>query len=298
MSIQHSENVRMPWLSALVAFEAAARLKSLKLAAIELNLTPGAISRQIKGLEQSLDVLLFSRRNNAIELTDYGRAFLVRVTAGLAEIRAGAKELSEKASVLTIRGPVTLTQRWLIPRIEGYKRENPNVDLRFRTINATGSDSIDVEIKYARGEPASPDGLAEPFLLDTTAPVGRRGLSGTEAIARPEDVLALPILQDTGDGWSWLQWTRHVGIPFVPKRRTMVFDTDEAAIDACLSGLGVAQVNTCFIAPLLRDGSLCRLWPDAEPVIGAYYAVSHTSSRVVKSFVTWLKIQGAADAAK
>ncbi|CAM5535203.1 HTH-type transcriptional regulator PerR [Mycolicibacterium aubagnense] len=292
MSVRHAETVRLPWLNTLVAFEAASRLGSLTLAAAELNLTPGAVSRQIKLLEQSLDVTLFQRSHNAIELTDTGRAFLSHVRNALAEVRKGVREVSGQAANLTIRAPLTLMQRWLIPRIEHYHLGHPGVDLRFRTIGAAGSDRIDIEIRYARGLPAA-ESEGEMFLADTTAPICRpQLLAGAGADIQPEEVLALPILQDTADAWSWRQWCKGAAIPFEPLGRSMVFDTDEAAIDACLSGLGVAQANTVFVSSLLESGSIVQLCPSVEVVLGAYYAVIQTPGRVPEAFVTWLKSQG------
>ena len=292
MSVKHAETVRLPWLNTLVAFEAASRLGSLTLAASELNLTPGAVSRQIKLLEQSLDVTLFQRSHNAIELTDTGRAFLGHVRNALAEVRKAVREVSGEAAKLTIRAPLTLMQRWLIPRIEHYHLGHPGVDLRFRTLGAAGGDRIDIEIRYARGLPAA-DTEGEMFLADTTAPICRpQLLAEAGADLEPAQVLALPILQDTADAWSWRQWCKGAAIPFEPLGRSMVFDTDEASIDACLSGLGVAQANTVFVSSLLESGSIIQLCPSVEVVLGAYYAVIHTPGRVPEAFVAWLKSQG------
>ena len=293
MSVGHAETVRLPWLNTLVAFEAASRLGSLTLAASELNLTPGAVSRQIKLLEQSLGVTLFQRSHNAIELTDTGKTFLGHVRNALAEVRKGVREVSGQAAKLTIRAPLTLTQRWLIPRIEHYHLGHPGVDLRFRTIGAAGSDRIDIEIRYARGSLQTADADGEMFLADTTAPICRpQLLAGVGSDLEPAQVLALPILQDTADAWSWRQWCKGAAIPFEPLGRSMVFDTDEASIDACLSGLGVAQANTVFVSSLLESGSIVQLCPSVEVVLGAYYAVIHTPGRVPEAFVAWLKSQG------
>lgn len=293
MSARHAETVRLPWLNTLVAFEAASRLGSLTLAASELNLTPGAVSRQIKLLEQSLDATLFQRSHNAIELTETGKAFLGHVRNALAEVRKGVRQVSSQAAKLTIWAPVTLTQRWLIPRIEHYHLGHPGVDLHFRTIGAAGSDRIDIEIKYARGLPQDADTEGEMFLADNTAPICRPALlDGQVAVTDPAQVLALPILQDTADAWSWRQWCKGAAIPFEPLGRSIVFDTDESSIDACLSGLGVAQANTAFVAPLLQSGNIIRLCPQVDIVLGAYYAVIHTPGRVPQAFVAWLKSQG------
>lgn len=288
-----SETARLPWLNTLVAFEAAARLGSLTLAASELHLTPGAVSRQVKQLEQALDAVLFVRSHNAIELTDAGRIFLAHANGALAQVRTGMRAVSGRTARLTIRAPLTLTQRWLIPRIDHFRRGHPGVDLRFQTISAATSERTDVEIKYVRGTPQRNDISGEIFLIDRTAAVCRPELlvDGMSAIT-PEGVLSLPVLQDTADGWSWRQWCKAAGIAFQPNGDSMVFDTDEAAIDACLSGLGVAQANTAFVTSALEAGTIRHLCPSVDATLGAYYAVVNARSRVADSFVVWLKDQG------
>jgi LysR family transcriptional regulator, glycine cleavage system transcriptional activator len=291
----HAEAPRLYWLNTLVAFEAAARLGSLTLAAGELYLTPGAVSRQVKLLEQALNVTLFVRSHNAIELTEAGRTFLPRVNEALAVLRRGVREVSGSGLSLTIRAPLTLTQRWLIPRIDSFRKDTPGIDLRFQTIRAATSDRIDVEVKYVRGAlpPAEPNG--EVFLLDRTAPICQTKLiAGRERPMEPQDVLSLPVLQDTADGWSWRQWCKVAGIPFQPRDKPIIFDTDEAAIDACQSGLGVAQANLAFLGASLASGNLERLCPTVETTLGAYYAVVQAPGKVADAFVAWLKDQGEA----
>jgi LysR family glycine cleavage system transcriptional activator len=290
-----SQTARLPWLNTLVAFEAAARLGSLTLAAAELNLTPGAVSRQVKQLEQALDAVLFGRSHNAIELTAAGRVFLSHTNAALAQVRAGMRAVSSQPAKLSIRAPLTLTQRWLIPRIDHFRRGHPGVDLRFQTISAAAGDRIDVEIKYVRDAPQKDDGNKEIFLVDRTAPVCRPELlAGGASPITPSDVLSLPVLQDTADGWSWRQWCKAAGIAYEPNGDSMVFDTDEASIDACLSGLGVAQANTAFVTAALEAGTIRHLCPSVDATLGAYYAVVHARSNVADAFVAWLKSEGEA----
>lgn len=293
MKVRHSEKMRLPWLGTLVAFESAARLASLKLAAAELSLTPGAVSRQVKSLEQSLGAALFVRSHNAIEMTPNGRVFLAHVEGALAELRKGAREISSRPAKLTIRAPITLTQRWLIPRLDDFRNDHPGIDLRFRTVNAPTSDGFDIEISYMRGTPKPGDASGGVFLVDYTMPIcPAENLKGRKGRMRPGDVLALPVIQDTVDGWSWRRWCENVGVPFEPKAGTLVFDTDEAAIDACLSGLGVAQASMAFVSDVLRARAARLPCPSTATILGAYFAVTHIPSRKAEAFVTWLKAEG------
>lgn len=295
MSNRHSGTARLHWLNTLVAFEAAARHKSLKLAAGELHLTPGAVSRQVKLLEESLGVTLFIRTHNAIELTELGKTFLDHVNSALATLRKGAKEVSGQGAKLTIRAPMTLMQRWLIPRIEKFRLANPGIDLRFQTAGVASSERTDVEIRYVRGAPRHDETTGEAFLIDHTAPVCSPALlAGKPAAVTPGDLLSLPLLLDTADGWSWQQWCKSARIPFQPGNETIAFDIDEAAIDACFSGLGVAQANTAFVADFLASGRLIHLCPQIRATLGAYHALIRIPGRIPDAFVNWLRTEGQA----
>ncbi|EIM76979.1 LysR family transcriptional regulator [Nitratireductor aquibiodomus RA22] len=280
-------------MNAIVAFEAAARLGSLTLASHELYVTPGAVSRRVKLLEEALDATLFIRSNNTIELTDAGRSFLKHVTQALAILRQGAREVSGRSVRLSIRAPLTLTQRWLIPRIESFRQAYPGIDLRFQTMGAIAGERADIEIQYARSlaGAAEPEGV--PFLEDRAAPICTpRFLATSKQSVAPADVLPLTLLQDTADGWSWRQWCKVAGIDYAPEGDVMVFDTDEAAIDACFSGLGVAQANLAFVSEHVQAGTLRQLTPGLEATLGVYYASIRVGSLNAQAFMRWLREQG------
>lgn len=152
MQKTHAGQPRFPSLNGLVVFEAAARRGSLTLAADELFVTPGAASRQIKALEQTLGVVLFRRRHNAIELTEAGRSFLGHVDKALRQVRAGMQEIAAGRHRLIIQAPITMTQRWLIPRIESFRQSYPEIDLHIRSIHSA-QDDADIAIRYSRGRP-------------------------------------------------------------------------------------------------------------------------------------------------
>ncbi|MGX1788183.1 LysR substrate-binding domain-containing protein [Bosea sp. NPDC055332] len=289
MQKTHAGQFRFPSLNALVVFEAAARRGSLTLAAEELHVTPGAASRQVKALEQALGVELFRRRHNAIELTEAGRAFLGHVDKALAQVRTGIQELAAGRQRLTIQAPITMTQRWLIPRIESFRQSDPEVDLHIRSIHSAKGDA-DIDIRYSRGERAEEGG--QVFLVDETIPVCSPGLlTPGETPVSAEAVLKLPILLDTIDGWAWHRWCDAAGTDFRPAGGCMAFDTDEAAIDACLSGLGVAQANAAFVEPMLAQGRLLWLCPAIRAPVGSYAAVVRRPSRMATAFLRWLGAQ-------
>jgi len=279
---------RVP-LNTLVAFEAVARRGSLTAAAAELYITPGAVSRQIKTLESALRVELFHRRHNSIALTGAGRSFLVQVNSALSLIQNGVREISPKRPRLTLKVPITLALRWLIPRLDSFRRDRPDVDLDIRSVGLA-TDPADIVIRYARGEPRADDGVA--FLHDRITPVCVPHLVDAVALPlTPQDVLRLPIVLDTPDGWSWQRWCEAAQLPFAPAGGSIIFDVDETAIDACLSGLGVALGPMPLVAPLLTTGELIALCPEISPVIGAYTALIRLPSEPAEAFIRWLRAQ-------
>ncbi|MGO4622192.1 LysR family transcriptional regulator [Ensifer sp. 2YAB10] len=282
-----SNRTKLPPLATLPAFSIAARTGSLTLTARELHLTPGAISRQIKSLEDTLGVQLFHRGHNAITLTDAGRQYLTHVNAALATLDNGTRSLLPDRVRLVIHAPITLARRWLIPRLGSFLQENPSVDPSIQSLALGASDVPDARIIYRRG---SEEGrFSSAFLLDRTVAVCSPLLIGnvTTTVA-PQALLDLPLLLDTADGWSWRRWCEAANIAFQPRSGSITFDTDEASIDACMNGLGIGQASPSLIERELREGQLIVLCPSIDPIVGAYEIAGTPTSAVATAFDRWL----------
>jgi len=288
MRNSQSNRTKLPPLATLPAFSIVARTGSLTLAARELHKTPGAISRQIKSLEDMLGVNLFHRRHNAISLTDAGRQYLTHVNAALATIESGTRALLPDRVRLVIQAPITLARRWLIPRLGAYLQENPNVDLNIQSLALGANDVPDVTITYSRG--SEDTRFPSAFLLDRTVAVCSPLLLGGSAQAMtPAALLDLPILLDTSDGWSWHRWCEAAKTPFQPRSGSITFDTDEASIDACMTGLGIGQASPSLIERELREGQLMLLCPTINPIVGAYEIAAPAPPGRAAGFNQWLQ---------
>lgn len=287
MRNSQSNRVRLPPLATLPAFSIAARTGSLTLTARELNLTPGAISRQIKALEDALGVQLFQRRHNAISLTDAGRQYLTHINAALATIDNGTRALLPDRVRLVIQAPITIARRWLIPRLGSYLQGNPNVDLNIQSLALGAADVPDVTVAYRRGSDEAM--FSSAFLLDRTVAVCSPILVGNAAkTIEPKALLALPVLLDTADAWSWRRWCQAGNIPFHPRGGSITFDTDEASIDACISGLGIGQASPSLIEKELREGQLIVLCPSISPIVGGYEIAEPIPAGMAVGFTQWL----------
>lgn len=287
MRNSQSNRPKLPPLATLPAFSIAARTGSVTLAARELHLTPGAISRQIKSLEDALGFLLFHRGHNTISLTDAGRQYLAHVNAALATIDTGTRSLSPDRVRLAIQAPITIARRWLIPRLGSFVHENPSFDLSIQSLALGASEVPDVTLTYARG--TDEDRFRSAFLLDRTVAVGSPRLIGkTAKSASPRELLDLPILLDTADAWSWQRWCEAAEIEFLPRGGSITFDTDEASIDACIAGLGIGQASPALVERELKEGSLVMLCPDIDPIVGAYEIAGSTATGSLSGFDKWL----------
>ncbi|MCW0002325.1 LysR family transcriptional regulator [Pararhizobium sp. YC-54] len=278
---------KLPPLGTLPAFSIAARTGSLTLTARELHLTPGAISRQIKSLEDALGIQLFHRSHNAILLTDAGRQYLTHVNAALATIDNGTRALLPDRVRMVVQAPITIARRWLIPRLGSYLTENRNVDLCVQSLALGASDIPDIRIAYSRGSDEAR--FPSAFLLDRTVAVCSPLLIGRAAASmNPEALLDLPILLDTADAWSWRRWCDAAGIAFQPNAGSITFDTDEASIDASLTGLGIGQASPSLVERELREGQLIVLCPHINPIVGAYEIADRVPTGKADRFNQWL----------
>jgi LysR family glycine cleavage system transcriptional activator len=274
-------------LATLPAFSIAARTGSITLTARELHLTAGAISRQIKSLEDALGIQLFHRRHNAILLTDAGRQYLTHVNAALATIDNGTRAVLPDRVRLVVQAPITIARRWLIPRLGSYLTENRNVDLSIQSLALGANDVPDITIAYSRGSDEAR--FPSAFLLDRTVTVCSPLLIGRAAASmNPEALLDLPVLLDTADAWSWRRWCDAADIAFRPKGGSITFDTDEASIDACLTGLGIGQASPSLIERELREGQLIVLCAHINPIVGAYEISGPMPSGMADGFNQWL----------
>ncbi|MBD0413179.1 LysR family transcriptional regulator [Tianweitania sp. Rool2] len=286
MKKTHAVFSQLPHLRALPAFAAAARFGSLTDAARQLNVTPGAVSRQVKTLEDSLGVALFVRSHNAIVLTEAGTRFLSYVNSSLAMLDEGARTLAPQSSKLVINAPITFVRRWLIPRLPSFSELHTDIALRSLSLGA--SEKSDVSIIYRRTD--APSQTDDIVLRDTTVAVcAPRLLTMIGRDPSSESILSLPLLLDTEDAWSWHRWSAAAGIQFQPRHGTISLDTDEASIDACLSGLGVAQASPEFVESELRSGQLVMLKPNIMANVGVYFLQRAPTSPLGVSFRAWLE---------
>ncbi len=268
---------RLPPLTALRAFEAAARHLSFAKAADELGVTPAALSFQIKSLEAHLGRPVFRRLNRAVELTEAGRALAPGLTDGFGALSAAwraALRVTDSTTLTVTAGPA-FTAKWLAPRLFDFASKHPEIELRFVAslkIADFERDQVDVAIRFGHG--AGPGYYAKPILADWMSPMMSPALA--ERIKRPEDLAAATLLHqddllDLLPDLSWSAWFRLNDLGAAPRSGPRFSQADHA-LDAALAGSGVVLGRSSLAAQDLAEGRLVAPF-DLGLIISARYRV-------------------------
>jgi len=290
----------LPPLTALRAFEAAARHLSFAKAAEELNVTPAALSFQIKSLEEHVGAPLFHRLNRAVALTEIGKTLAPGLADGFDSIRTAwriARRQLDDTTLTVTAGPA-LTAKWLAPRLFTFAQAHPDIELRFiaslRLMDFT-RDEIDVAIRFGVEDP-DPDLFSEPLFDEIITPMMAPSLLaryGTREAMRDA-----PLLHDDSIAFlrpkvDWPAWLRAAGIdrPGVTGPR---FSQADHGIDAALAGGGVILARTTLAAGALRDGLLVAPF-DIALATSAKFRLVHQKGAEnrphLSAFLAWIRAE-------
>lgn len=265
----HVSRRRLPPLPALRAFEAAARHLSFKQAAEELSVTPTAISHHVRLLEDLLGLRLFERRARAVALTPAGEALypvLRQSFDAIADMLARLRTPAPR-TVVTLSATVAFTARWLLPRVAAFHRANPGIDLRLHASDDPAdldAGVADAAIRYGRGP--YPGLAAEKLLQDAFAPVCAPGLK----LRRPQELASQTLIHfewrhERRDSPTWACWLQRAGLADLQPKAQLVFTDESHAIQAAVTGQGMALASLVLVADELARGTLVQpFWPALE----------------------------------
>jgi LysR family glycine cleavage system transcriptional activator len=299
----------LPPLVALRAFEAAGRHLSFKNASEELNVTPAAISQQIKLLEDRLGVPLFVRQTRALELTEQGQKLLPKIREGFEAFRAGLGRIKPvEDRTLRITAPPSFTTRWLIPRLSGFWLKHPDVALRIASTPESidqsktsapppSNDSgLDVYIRFGSGH--YPGWEVVPIFTPECIPVCSPGVLQSGApILKPEDLLRHVLIQDeTTSGaehpMDWPVWLSDHGVHSELAERGPRFSNSLLAIEAAINGQGVALALKPLIQSDLDSGRLVTAFEGGVPSPYTYclvYKARNDQEGSIQAFCDWVQ---------
>ncbi len=275
-------------LNALRVFLIAAQHLSIKRAAELLLVTPGAVSHQIKALEQSLGTQLFLRRNNAIELTDAGTRLFRQSTPDLQMLHTALENVIRDTNELRVRASMSFSVRWLIPKLHLFKTKNPNANVQVETfydVDKQPSGAADVTVSYYKHDEC-PDGACILF-SDVCRPYLAPAL--LSKLADPKDVTSIPALQCTKENWDWQLWMAEADKSDAQLNYAERFDLDDAALRAACAGMGMVLSSEFMVEDALADGLLVPLPASEEINVGCYTLhVGGRETGLSKRFVRWL----------
>jgi LysR family glycine cleavage system transcriptional activator len=296
----------LPALDLLVGFEAAARHLSFTKAGEELYLTQSAVSRQIKELEEQLGVELFQRRHRALALTDAGKQFYASAAQVLTTMRAATDRLRAQAGKkdLSVTTTHSFAALWLIPRLAGFTRTHPGVDVRITAetrVQDLDRDGLDLAIRHGPASLAGPH--AVKLFGERVFPVCSPKLLADKSrpLREPKDLRYHTLLQyDDPDGrHPWLHWKTWLEVERIADLRpagTLSFSGYEQIIPAAVAGHGVALGRSPLVKDLLASGDLVAPFKSSADPARAYYAIvaKNAAGRPqVSEFVAWLKQEAA-----
>jgi len=269
-------NRSLPPLIALRAFEAAARHLSFSQGAAELRVTTGAVSLQIKALEQTLGVRLFERRPRAVTLTPEGLRYFRATRSAFRLLEDATREVARGGQPVTLVVSCTtgFAVQWLVPRLPGFHALWPRIDVRIsanQRLVDFAQDAVDFAVRHGLGR--YPGLKSERLLDDDLVPVCSPQLLSTDApLAAPDDLARHTLLHDEHRD-DWRLWLEAAGATQVDAGLGPIFTDSNGALQAALLGKGVALVRESLVPSELAQGRLVKPLSQRLKVDLAYHVV-------------------------
>lgn len=288
-------------MNALKAFDAAARCRGFTAAALELSVSPGAVSRHVANLEEFFGEPLFERHHNEIQLTPAGSKYFARIRPALDVIEDASRRIVESSNprqVHVTAGP-GIGRDWLLPRLPDFMRVHPNVELELSTnmaliealieeINLDLED-VDVVIHYSLSDISSD---VCDFLFETELQVVCSPQLAT--LSKETDLYNQTLLYGLHSLTVWRQWFDLAGIEPPPRTRALKFGDGSLAVQAAIDGLGVALGESVCVAKDLESGRLVSPFPHRLRTGNKFFMTvnpARAAWRDVRAFREWVLTQ-------
>jgi len=256
----------LPSLNALAAFEAAARHLSLTRAAEELNVTPGAVSKQVKQLEADIGRALFVRLHRALELTPEGRAVFESLKDAFERVSGTIRQVGQMGSSrsVSIGSTMAFAQLWLMPRLGDFWTAHEDIVVdhiisdRAQELQRA---NVDLRVRYGDGDWA--EETSALLFGDRIVAVASPGFLARHRVKTVQDLASLPLLSVEGVDWTWTTWPDFLRATGAPHRRLTVrrFNSYVIALQAAQAGQGVALGWLSLVKPLLAGRQLAQASP-------------------------------------
>jgi len=297
-SNKDSHDHRLPPLTGLTAFEAAARNLSFKLASEELSITPTAVSHRIKTLEDWLGLKLFHRLTRAVSLTKEGEALAPHLTEAFRGLKHAVDDVRQSAgnSELVISTTMSLASNWLVPLMPGFINRPDGACIRVEGTDALADlekSNVDAAIRFGINDVDDSDLFAEKLFSDFVTPVCSPDLAAQ--IERPDDLLDLPRVAYEWSGFSesdpsWEKWFAAAGLKRSGAPAQTIVSDEHMALSQAIAGKAVALVGSVAAGAMFADGRLTAPLPVVLENRAYYFVCPRCSlrKRNVMAFRNWL----------
>lgn len=278
-------------MTTLPVLEAAARLQSFSAAAAELNVTHGAISHQIRSLENHLGVALFAREGRRVVLTPEGAGLADAVRGALGKVSEAVEALNpiERERKLKISVLPSFASRWLMPRLGKFLEAHPQYEISVEALQTRANfvtDGVDIGIRFGKGP--WPGLHSERVAGDTyflvCSPKFRRGKLPT----KPSQLAGLPLFRN--EPTLWETWFAAAGIEMGPPMAGIDYNDAALFLQQAIAGEGIVLARRSLIGNDIANGKLVQLFDVEVPAEQSYHLVclpQHAQSRKVRAFRDW-----------
>ena len=288
----------LPPLNAVRTFEAAGRNLSFTLAARELNVTPGAVSRQVKLLEEFLGTRLFERANREVKLTAAGSAYLEELTEAFSRVNAATARFTEARGdqKLRLSSSITFTLRWLIPRLITFHAAYPGSQIQLTTSLKPidfRMDDVDVAIRLGSGKWRN--SVSHYLISSDLVPVCSPSLLKERVLRSVDDLSSHTLLHSTARPFNWSIWLKGAGAADLEASRGIYFESSSLALQAAVEGMGVAIGQVALISEDLQTGRLVMPFDTVVTEENAFYvlyAEGATRNKTLQRFCDWVLKEG------
>jgi len=293
---------RLPPLNAIKAFEAAARHESFTRAAEELFVTQGAVSHQVKALEEEFGLKLFTRERQRLVITEAGREYLGVIRDALDRIAIGTERLMQRRSsgALTISTSPDFAAKWLVYRLGRFAEAHPDIALRvsadMHQVDFARED-VDLAVRHGDGRWAGlhVERLAAEQLFPVCSP---KLLGGRTRLRSPADIAKFPIIH-LGTHKDWAKWLAAAGVTGVDLAQGLVLNRASMLIDAAVDGQGIVLARTTLSAWDILNERLVRPFATSVRLASNYWIVCPQASAMlpkIRQARDWMLAEAAADA--
>lgn len=280
---------RIP-LNALRAFEASARLQSFTRAGLELRVSQTAVSHQVKSLEETLRVSLFKRGSRGVTLTDEGQALQPVLSDAFRRMSDALSRFEDGnfRDVLTVCVVSSFATGWLLPRLEAFSKQHPEIDIRLKTNNNRADlleDGLDCFLRFGDGAWHGTEAvrLFEANLSPVCAP------ATASQLIEPADLRRETLLRSYRLN-EWALWFQAAAVP-PPRSRGWIFDSSLSIVEAAAQGAGVGLVPVCLFERDLECGRIVQPF-DIGVITGSYWLTwlkSREETNAMRTFRDWLE---------